>query len=108
MVTESWNYDSLPNFYQIPKSKNNIILSFSKNNIRQLKHNIMHTLGILMLLQRLIFGGKSMQEYLIIQDYNILPSCTIILNLRLRGGYPETRNSKGVVGASGSSIPKVT
>jgi len=66
----------------------------------------MHALGILMLLQNMIFRGKLMQEYLMLQYYNILPSSPIILNLRLPGEYPQTRTSKGAGGASGSSIPK--
>jgi len=68
----------------------------------------MHTLGITMILQSLIFGAKSMEEDVKLQDYNILPSSTIILNMKLQGGSPQPRNSKGVGGVSGSIIPKGT
>lgn len=47
-----------------------------------------------------------MQEDLMLQDYNILPSSTIISNLRPWVGSPLPRNSKGTAGVSGSSIPK--
>jgi len=66
----------------------------------------MHTLGILMILKSLIFGGKSMQYDVMLQYYNILLSSTIVLNMRLRGGSPRPRNSKGIWGMSRSIIPK--
>lgn len=78
------------------------------DHVKKLQHNIMHTLGISMILQSLIFGGKSMQDDVMLQYYNILLSSTIILNMRLRGGSPRTRNSKGIGGVSGSIIPKGT
>ena len=96
-------------FIKSPHGKSILFWVRATDNVKQINHNLMHTLGIAMLLQSLIFKGKSMQEDVMLEDYNILPSCTIILNLRLRGGYPQTtRNSKGAGGASGSSIPKVT
>lgn len=43
-----------------------------------------------------------------LEDYKILLSPTIILNLRLRGGSPRSRNPKGTVAVSRSSLPKGT
>ena len=49
-----------------------------------------------------------MQEDGILQEYNVLPSSTIILNLRLRGGAARLRKSKGGGCGPRSSFPKGT
>ena len=95
-------------FIKSPHSKSILFWVRDTQNVKNLNHNIMHTLGIMMLLQSLMFRGKSMQEDVMLQDYNILPSSTIILNLRLRGGSPRPRNSKCTQGVFASSIPKGT
>lgn len=66
----------------------------------------MNTLGIMILLQSRIFRGRSMEKDLMLQFYNILPSPTIILNLRLPRGSPQPINSKGTGGVFEYSIPK--
>lgn len=73
-------------FVKSTNGKSILFWVWATNHVKQLKHNIMHTLGIPMLLQSLICEGKSMQEDVMLQDYNILLSSTVILNLRLRGG----------------------
>lgn len=105
-----WAFDvvAFQFFIKSPHGKSILFSVWVIDNIKQLKHNIMHTLGIMMLLHSLIFRGKSMQEDVMLQDYNILPSSTIILNLRLRGGSPRPRNSKCTQGVFESSFPKGT
>lgn len=70
-------------FIKTPDGKSILFWVRASKHIEQLKQNILHSLGIPILLQSLICGGNSMQDYLRLQDYNITPSSTIILNLRL-------------------------
>lgn len=51
-------------------------------------------MGIPTRLQNLIYAGKSLQEDSKLQDYDIGPNLTIILNMRLLGGFLGS-SSKG-------------
>lgn len=95
-------------FIKSPHWKSILFWVWATDNVKQLNHNLMHTLGIMMLLQIMIFRGKSMQEDVMLEDYNILLSSTIILNLRSWGGSPRPTNSKETQGVSRSSMPKGT
>ena len=56
--------------------------------IGSLKEKIQIKQGIPPNEQRLIFGGKQLQDSLTLHDYNIRKDATIYLVLRLRGGIP--------------------
>lgn len=68
----------------------------------------MQKLGYPLHLQNLICSGRSLQDDHNLHAYNILPSTTIILNLRLRGGGAGSSKSKGLGGVVGCSLPKGT
>jgi len=52
-----------------------------------------------MILQSLIFGAKSMEEDVKLQDYNILPSSTIIFEHEASGRITSTKKFKGCRGS---------
>jgi len=58
-------------FIKTPDGKSILLWVQASESVNQLKKNIVHILGILMPLQNLICGGKSMQDELRLQEYNI-------------------------------------
>ena len=58
----------------------------STDSITSIKEKIMNREGIPVTQQRLIFGGKQLENEKIIADYNIQKESTLYLVLRLRGG----------------------
>jgi ubiquitin len=55
--------------------------------VEQLKKQIASTEGIAEGEQRLIYGGKQLEDSQTLQDYNIEPDSTIHLVLKLKGGF---------------------
>ena len=54
--------------------------------VEQLKKQIFATEGIAESDQRLIYGGKQLEDGQTLQDYNVEPNSTIHLVLKLKGG----------------------
>ena len=54
--------------------------------VEELKKQIYQTEGIVELEQRLIYGGKQLEDGQTLQDYNVEPDSTIHLVLKLKGG----------------------
>ncbi len=59
----------------------------SSTSIEDVKSKIQQTEGISSDQQRLIFGGKQLEDGHTLADYKIETDATIHLVLRLRGGY---------------------
>jgi len=55
-------------------------------SIEHLKKQIYETEGIQESEQRLIYGGKQLEDGQTLQDYNVEPDSTIHLVLKLKGG----------------------
>jgi large subunit ribosomal protein L40e len=78
-----------PQFYvKVPGGKS-IIFDYAPSlSVSMLKYLVQEKEGILVAHQRLIFGGKNLEEGRAISDYNIQKETTVECVLRLRGGAP--------------------
>lgn len=96
-----------PNHFQIfiktPSGKIALIWIQETDSVINLKNNIAYHIGYLEGHLHLLYGGRTLQDYRSIKDYNIMPESTIILNLRLRGGAETSSSTKQTEGGSGSS-----
>ncbi|KAG1670872.1 hypothetical protein FOA52_000374 [Chlamydomonas sp. UWO 241] len=58
----------------------------SSDTVEDVKMQVEDLTGVPPDLQRLIFGGKQLEDEWTLQDYNIQKEAVLILVLRLRGG----------------------
>ena len=56
------------------------------DTIEDVKDKVSDTIGIPSSEQRLLFGGKQLEDGHTLSDYNIIPDSTLHIVLRLRGG----------------------
>lgn len=94
-------------FLKTPASKSTSVWVQASEKVFQMKQNIMQNLGYPTHLQKFIYGGRSLQHDQSLHEYNILPTTTIILNLRLRGRVVGSSKSKAAGGVFGYSLPRV-
>jgi hypothetical protein len=59
---------------------------FELTKVLDLKKMISTVTGVAVEAQRLVYGGKMLDDYSLLVDNNIKPNCTLHLVLRLRGG----------------------
>lgn len=86
------------------------IFTDKDDGVRDLKQKIAVKYGILTDHQRLIYGGRQLDDGRKIMDYGILPEATIYLALRLRGGgtpqsFVNVTQEKGYSGFANRGPP---
>lgn len=97
-------------FLEVGGKENNAVISFqifmktlddkskifwvkALDEVIDLKKKMNTTTSIPATRQRLIFSGKSLQEGNLLKDYQIQRNSSIVLNLRLKGGYAGVSTS---------------
>ena len=82
----------------MPQGNTTVIWTYDSDRVSDLKNNIVVQTGYSAEKQHLLNEGKSLQDCITMQDYNIKSGSTIILNMRLRGGaesFGTSSQSKG-------------
>lgn len=80
-------------FVKNPSGKSTLIWAHATDNVTDLKHNIANHIGYPDSQQHLLTGGRTLQDYRTLKDYNIMPRSTTILNMRLRGGAATNKQT---------------
>lgn len=70
-----------------------MIWTYDRDRVSELKNNIADQIHCPAGKQHLLNEGRSLQKCRTMQEYNIKPGSTIILNMRLRGGAESARTS---------------
>lgn len=86
-------------FVRTPTGNTTLIWTHDTNRVIDLKNNVANQIGYPTCEQKLVIGGRSLQDHITLKEYNIKPGSSIMLNLRLRGG---AATSKATEGGSGS------